>query len=155
LAVVLIQPQSNTSECSSEINQDSLQCEICPGRHIGNMWKLKNLCAIITTARISVYKWTEPTLGFYRTSLNETTCNHSHKNSSGKEFQVSTKSLFKYSVWSVHVSLHRCTSRTFLRWSLKWLESHWSIILWMRLLKDNSFRFQHSLSLLFVLKLLS
>jgi hypothetical protein len=55
-AVVLTQPQSNTSECSSETNQDSLQSGICPGQHVENMWKLKNLCAVITTARISVYK---------------------------------------------------------------------------------------------------
>src|SRR6267154_3232977 len=89
LAVVLTQPQSNMSECSSETNQYSLQSGICPGQHIENMWKLKNLCAVITTARISVYKRTEPTLGFYGTSLNERTRNHSHKNSSGKEIWVS------------------------------------------------------------------
>ena len=73
LAVVLTQPQSNTSDCSSEINQDSLQSGIYPGQHVENIWKPKNLCAVITTARISVYKQTEPTLGFYGTSLNEET----------------------------------------------------------------------------------
>jgi hypothetical protein len=71
LAVVLTQPQSNTSDCSLETNQDSLQSGIYPGQHVENIWKLKNLCAVITTARISVYKWTEPTFGFYATSLNE------------------------------------------------------------------------------------
>ena len=34
----------------------------------GNIWELKNLCAVITTSRIFVYKRIEPTLGLYGTS---------------------------------------------------------------------------------------